>query len=182
MHWKYEADKNLVKRTAFDWIILRPGGLTNNPGTGTASVGRTHLGKTISVYILVHHVQFCLNLTPNVSETMSQKRLLSSSTERMQLAWQSILLEVTPPSRTVWMPSSRKAKPTSWVDYTNKNGILNTCKYYSDHYFSLERLQQVSREFNTKEQLTSRTGAWKLVRLKNALPSRRRMCRLQPSI
>ncbi|KIM37873.1 hypothetical protein M413DRAFT_448143 [Hebeloma cylindrosporum] len=48
MHWKYEADKNLVKRTAFNWIILRPGGLTNNPGTGTASVGKTHLGKPIS--------------------------------------------------------------------------------------------------------------------------------------
>ena len=30
MHWKYEADKNLVKRTGFNWIILRPGGLTNN--------------------------------------------------------------------------------------------------------------------------------------------------------
>ena len=54
MHWKYEADKNLVKRTAFDWIILRPGGLTNNAGTGTASVGRTHLGKTISVYTFSH--------------------------------------------------------------------------------------------------------------------------------
>ncbi|PPR00297.1 hypothetical protein CVT24_004587 [Panaeolus cyanescens] len=48
MHWKYEADKNLVKRTAFKWTILRPGGLTNNPGVGTADVGRTHLGKTIS--------------------------------------------------------------------------------------------------------------------------------------
>jgi len=50
MQWKYEADKNLVKPMAFDWIILRPGGLTNNPGTGTASVGRTHLGKIISIY------------------------------------------------------------------------------------------------------------------------------------
>ncbi|KAF9555680.1 NAD(P)-binding protein [Agrocybe pediades] len=48
MKWKYEADKNLVKRTAFKWVILRPGGLTNEPGVGTASVGRTHLGKTIS--------------------------------------------------------------------------------------------------------------------------------------
>ncbi|KAF9475379.1 NAD(P)-binding protein [Pholiota conissans] len=48
MKWKYEADKNLVKRTAFKWIILRPGGLTNTPGVGTASIGRTHLGKTIS--------------------------------------------------------------------------------------------------------------------------------------
>ncbi|KAF8970624.1 hypothetical protein BDZ97DRAFT_1790173 [Flammula alnicola] len=32
------------RRNAFKWIILRPGGLTNNPGAGTASIGRTHLG------------------------------------------------------------------------------------------------------------------------------------------
>ena len=49
MHWKYEADKNLVKRTAFKWVILRPGGLTNEPGTGNAHIGRAHLGKGISV-------------------------------------------------------------------------------------------------------------------------------------
>jgi len=48
MHWKYEADKNLVKRDTFKWTILRPGGLTNNPGTGKASVGRTHITTTIS--------------------------------------------------------------------------------------------------------------------------------------
>jgi hypothetical protein len=124
MHWKYEADKNLVKRTAFNWIILRPGGLTNNPGTGTASVGRAHLGKTISVYIIIYYVQFHINLTPNFSETMSQKPLRFSSTEKMRLVWQSTLLEVTSPSRTVWMLSSRKAKLTSWVDYINKNGMI----------------------------------------------------------
>ncbi|KAG6915482.1 hypothetical protein DXG01_011313 [Tephrocybe rancida] len=45
MHWKYEADKNLVKRDTFKWTILRPAGLTNNPGTGTAAIGRTHLGS-----------------------------------------------------------------------------------------------------------------------------------------
>jgi NAD(P)H-binding len=44
MHWKYEADKNLVKRTAFKWTILRPGGLSNNPGEGKVDAGRTHLG------------------------------------------------------------------------------------------------------------------------------------------
>jgi hypothetical protein len=49
MHWKYEADKNLVARTAFQWTILRPGGLTDGPGAGTASIGRTHLSPTISV-------------------------------------------------------------------------------------------------------------------------------------
>ena len=51
MHWKYEADKNLVKRTAFKWTILRPGGLSNNPGEGKVNAGRTHLGKMISVRI-----------------------------------------------------------------------------------------------------------------------------------
>lgn len=49
MHWKYEADKDLVKRDAFKWTILRAGGLTNNPGTGKASIGRTHLVTTVSV-------------------------------------------------------------------------------------------------------------------------------------
>lgn len=49
VHWKYEADKNLAKRDAFKWTILRPGTLSNEPGTGKASVGRTHLGVAISV-------------------------------------------------------------------------------------------------------------------------------------
>ncbi|PPR00809.1 hypothetical protein CVT26_012450 [Gymnopilus dilepis] len=48
MHWKYEADKNLVKRSTFKWTILRPGGLNNEPGKGTADIGRTHITKTIS--------------------------------------------------------------------------------------------------------------------------------------
>lgn len=47
--YKYQADKDLVLRTAFKWSILRPGGLSNDPGTGKASVGRTHLRPTISV-------------------------------------------------------------------------------------------------------------------------------------
>jgi len=41
--WKYEADKNLVARTAFKWTILRPGTLTDDAGTGKAEIGRTHL-------------------------------------------------------------------------------------------------------------------------------------------
>ncbi|KAJ7206301.1 hypothetical protein GGX14DRAFT_643302 [Mycena pura] len=52
MKWKYEAvrDKNLAARTAFRWKILRPGGLTSEPGTGTgtAAVGRTHMAPQIS--------------------------------------------------------------------------------------------------------------------------------------
>ncbi|KAG6840010.1 hypothetical protein C0991_009642 [Blastosporella zonata] len=45
MHYKYEADKNLIKRDTFKWTILRPATLTNNPGTGKATIGRTHLGS-----------------------------------------------------------------------------------------------------------------------------------------
>ncbi|TFK18939.1 NAD(P)-binding protein [Coprinopsis marcescibilis] len=48
MHWKYEADKNLIKRDAFSWSILRPGGLSDAPGTGKASIGRTHLSPVVS--------------------------------------------------------------------------------------------------------------------------------------
>jgi len=48
MHWKYQADKNLVKRTAFKWTIVRPGGLSNDPGEGKIDAGKTHLGKMIS--------------------------------------------------------------------------------------------------------------------------------------
>ncbi|KAL5520186.1 hypothetical protein ACEPAG_9399 [Sanghuangporus baumii] len=48
MQAKYDADKNLVKRTAFKWTIIRPGGLSNEPGTGKASIGRAHFKKTIS--------------------------------------------------------------------------------------------------------------------------------------
>ncbi|KAF5347317.1 hypothetical protein D9756_009915 [Leucocoprinus leucothites] len=43
VHWKYEADKNLVQRTTFKWTILRPGTLKDEPGTGKATIGRTHL-------------------------------------------------------------------------------------------------------------------------------------------
>jgi hypothetical protein len=55
MHWKYECDKELIKRTAFKWTILRPGGLTLDPGAGTASIGRTHLTPGISVRTIVSY-------------------------------------------------------------------------------------------------------------------------------
>ncbi|KAI0700611.1 NADH(P)-binding-domain-containing protein [Cytidiella melzeri] len=45
---KYAADKNLISRSAFKWTILRPGGLTHEPGTGKGAIGRTHLGRQIS--------------------------------------------------------------------------------------------------------------------------------------
>ncbi|KAL4242929.1 NAD(P)-binding domain-containing protein [Abortiporus biennis] len=44
---KYEADKNLARRTSFKWTIIRPGLLTNEPGTGKGLVGRTPL-KSVS--------------------------------------------------------------------------------------------------------------------------------------
>jgi len=46
--WKYEADKNLISRTKFKWFILRPGGLTDLPGTEKASIGVTHMTSYIS--------------------------------------------------------------------------------------------------------------------------------------
>ena len=71
MHWKYEADKNLVKRTAFKWTILRPGGLSNNPGEGKVNAGRTHLGKMISVRISLSltRLRFALVKKPITRET-----------------------------------------------------------------------------------------------------------------
>jgi hypothetical protein len=38
---KLDADVDLVKRTAFDWFILRPGSLTDEPGTGKVVLGKT---------------------------------------------------------------------------------------------------------------------------------------------
>jgi hypothetical protein len=49
MQAKYDADKNLVQRTAFKWTILRPRHLTHEPGTGRATVGKAPLGSAISV-------------------------------------------------------------------------------------------------------------------------------------
>ncbi|KAF9529924.1 NADH(P)-binding-domain-containing protein [Crepidotus variabilis] len=48
MKWKYESDKNLAKRTAFKWTMLRPGGLNNDEGTDKADIGRTHICTTVS--------------------------------------------------------------------------------------------------------------------------------------
>ncbi|KAI0072905.1 NAD(P)-binding protein [Panus rudis PR-1116 ss-1] len=45
---KYDADKNLVERTAFPWTILRPSHLTDSPGVGKAAIGKTHITEAIS--------------------------------------------------------------------------------------------------------------------------------------
>jgi nucleoside-diphosphate-sugar epimerase len=49
MKWKYEADKNLIKRDKFKWTILRPGGFSGEPSTGKVEMGRTHLTSMIPV-------------------------------------------------------------------------------------------------------------------------------------
>lgn len=41
---KGAADADLVSRSGLDWIILRPGRLTDNPGTGLIRLGR-HTGR-----------------------------------------------------------------------------------------------------------------------------------------
>lgn len=51
MKWKYEADKNLIARTQFQWTILRPSSLNNDEGKGVGDMGRMHLGQSISVRI-----------------------------------------------------------------------------------------------------------------------------------
>lgn len=59
MQAKYDADKDLVKRTSFKWTILRPGGLSNDPGVGKASIGRTHITSTISVSLYRNFTPIC---------------------------------------------------------------------------------------------------------------------------
>ncbi|CAE6427181.1 unnamed protein product [Rhizoctonia solani] len=46
--WKYEAEKVLMKRKSFEWIILRPGTLNDKLATGTADIGRANLTESIS--------------------------------------------------------------------------------------------------------------------------------------
>lgn len=45
---KYDADHDLSGRTAFARTMLRPGWLTNKPGTGRATIGKAPLGATVS--------------------------------------------------------------------------------------------------------------------------------------
>lgn len=56
--YKLEADKNLVKRTAFKWTILRPGHLSDEKGTGKASIGRTHLSPSIAREDVAHALAY----------------------------------------------------------------------------------------------------------------------------
>lgn len=51
MQYKYLADKDLTARSSFPWFILRPSWLSDAPGTGKASIGRTHLYPLLSVRV-----------------------------------------------------------------------------------------------------------------------------------
>lgn len=44
MDCKYEADKDLVTRTAFKWTIVRPGELKDDPAIGKVHLGKAHIG------------------------------------------------------------------------------------------------------------------------------------------
>lgn len=104
MKWKYEADKNLVKRDEFKWTILRPGGLTDEPGKGTASIGRTHLSPTISVSVLRSACVYISDLLFIFhSEMMSRKSWLCWSTAKTLLASLLILLAVIRLLKELWM-------------------------------------------------------------------------------
>ncbi|KAF6750447.1 NADH(P)-binding-domain-containing protein [Ephemerocybe angulata] len=48
IHWRYEADKNVVARSDLKWTIVRPGGLRDTAGTGSASLGKAHLSILLS--------------------------------------------------------------------------------------------------------------------------------------
>lgn len=61
MQAKYDADKNLTQRKAFQWTILRPGHLSNEPGTKRGVVGKAPLARSISVsdtHSFVFYVRF----------------------------------------------------------------------------------------------------------------------------
>lgn len=46
--WKYAADLELQKRSAFKWFILRPGYFSEDAGTGKGDIGVTHISNQIS--------------------------------------------------------------------------------------------------------------------------------------
>jgi len=51
MEAKFTADRNLVtenERRGLEYTIVRPGGLSNEPGTGRIAAGKVHLNTTIS--------------------------------------------------------------------------------------------------------------------------------------
>ena len=50
---KYAADKDLSQRTAFEWTVVRPGFLSDDPGTGKITAGRTHITANIPVRIIL---------------------------------------------------------------------------------------------------------------------------------
>lgn len=45
---KLEADRELVQRSGLEWTIVRPGGLSEEPGQGRVEAGKVHIGRRIS--------------------------------------------------------------------------------------------------------------------------------------
>jgi NAD(P)H-binding len=95
--WKYEADKNLVARTAFRWTILRPGTLTDEPGTGLVEIGRTHLKQGIPVRIRSPPSPFPVLLTFPCRETTSQRYYSTLPPGPTRMASRSMLLAAKHP-------------------------------------------------------------------------------------
>lgn len=44
---KLAADQNLAARKGIRWTILRPGGLSEDAGTGRVALGQTHTTRTV---------------------------------------------------------------------------------------------------------------------------------------
>ena len=72
---KYAADKDLSQRTAFKWTVVRPGWLSDAPGTGKITAGRTYITASIpvsvfprqnSLLLLDHFPSFCLHVALDV--------------------------------------------------------------------------------------------------------------------
>jgi hypothetical protein len=114
MKYKYLADSDLVKRTKFKWTIVRPGGLRDESGKGTAAIGRTHLTESISVR------STCLLAGPVLTEwgrgRTSRRYLPCLSTGPTRLGSRSTLSAAALTSRRPSTCSSRRGRLTGWVE------------------------------------------------------------------
>jgi len=97
---KLAADRSLVsenERRKLDYTIVRPGGLSEEPGVGTVSAGKIHLSPTIP--------------REDVAAFVSS---VSSKWERR--VWRSILWAVKRRSRMPWLQSPRIGRILSPAD------------------------------------------------------------------
>jgi hypothetical protein len=118
MHFKWECDKNLVRRTAFKWTILRPTGLSDEPGTGTGDLGITHINHKISVGSLYTLGESLTHV--ETRETMSLQHLPSWRIDRKLPAWRSTLLVAASRSLLRSTRLSRRERPRS----AGNNGMM----------------------------------------------------------